>query len=81
MVDELVAAVETARASKLQHERDHEHVKELLVKARLEKPDLGPADLEEKIGRYLDRATISRITVPKLGDKLTRKRTRRPPRS
>lgn len=77
MVDELLAEVDAARRTRDEWERHHERVKELLVQVRREKPDLGLADIEEKIGRYFDRATISRITVPLLGEDRTRKRGRR----
>jgi hypothetical protein len=84
VVDELVAAVATARASTAKAEADHERVKALLVQARIERPDLGPGDLEELTGKYMDRAVISRITVPemtRLGHPPTRKPTRRRSRS
>ena len=80
VVDELVAAVETARASTAQADADHKRVKDLLVQARIQRPDLGPGDLEALIGKYMDQAVISRITVPemrKLGHEPTRKPTRR----
>lgn len=81
VVDELLAAVKAARESRATANRDHEHVKELLIRARLEKGDeLGPADLEELTDRYLDRATISRLTAPQMGQadgKPVRKKTRR----
>jgi len=80
VVDELLAEVKAAREALAEHERHHERVKELMVRARLEKPEIGPADLEELTGKYMDRATISRITYPKLG-KPVRKNTRRRPRT
>ena len=79
-MDELLAEVKAAREALAEHERHHERVKELMVRARLEKPEIGPADLEELTGKYMDRATISRITYPKLG-KPVRKNTRRRPRT
>ena len=82
MVDDLLAAVETARASKAVHERDHQRVKELLIQVRREKGEaIGPGDLEDLIGKYMTRDTISRVTSPAFGNKPPRKRTRRPPRS
>jgi hypothetical protein len=81
VIDELRDAVAAARASQAGHDQDHERVKELLVRARQERPDLGPGDLEEITAKYFDRATISRITVPKLGGKPARKPTRRRPGS
>ena len=84
MVDELVAAVATARASAAKAEKDHEQVKQLLVRARIERRDLGPDDLEALIDKYMDRAVISRVTVPEMrrqGVEPTRKPRRRRPRS
>ncbi len=81
MVDDLLTEVRAARRTGAAHERHHARVKELLVKVRRERPDLGLADIEELIDRYFDRATISRITVPELGADLTRKPTRKRRRS
>lgn len=81
MVDELVAAVKTARASAEQADADHARVKELYVKTRIERPDLGPDDLEELTEKYMDRTVISRITVPEMrrqGVEPGRKPRRRP---
>jgi hypothetical protein len=76
VVEELLEAVKAARASRAAANRDHEHVKELLIRARRERGDeLGPADLEALTDRYLDRATISRLTAPEVGP--LRKKTRR----
>lgn len=77
VVDELLAEVKAARRTGAAHERHHERVKQLLVQVRQERPDLGLADIEAMIDRYFDRATISRITVPALGDRRTRKPTRK----
>jgi len=80
VVDELVAAVATARASSAQAATDHERVKELYVRTRIERPDLGPDDLEELTDKYMDRTVISRITVPEMrkqGVEPTRKPRRR----
>ena len=74
MVDELLAEVRAARRADAARERHTGRIKELLVQVRRERPDLGLADIEELIGRYYDRATISRVTVPKLGADRTRKR-------
>ena len=79
VVQELLAEVKAAREAQTERDAHHERVKELLVRARRERPDLGPADLEELTGKYFDRATISRITVPELGGKPARKPTRRRP--
>lgn len=81
VVDELLEAVKAARESRATADEAHEHVKELLIRARKERADLGPADLEELTARYFDRATISRITVPEMGGKPPRKPTRRRPGS
>jgi hypothetical protein len=78
VVDELLAEVDAARRAGAEHDRHHARVKELLVEVRRKRPDLGVADIEQLINRYFDRGTISRITVPELGDKLTRKPRRKP---
>ena len=65
-MDELLAEVKAARRADLARKRHTERVKELLVQVRRENPKLKVADLEEMIGRFYDRATISRITVPEL---------------
>jgi hypothetical protein len=77
VVDDLLTEVRAARRTGAAYERHNARVKELLVKVRRERPDLGLADIEELIDHYFDRATISRITVPELGDARTRKPTRR----
>jgi hypothetical protein len=77
VVDELLAEVEAARRTGEAHDRHHARVKDLLVEVRRKRPDLGPADIEELIGRYFDRGTISRITVPALGGKPPRKSSRK----
>lgn len=78
VIDELKQAVATARESRKRADGDHERVKELLIKARIERgEDFGPAELEIATGRYFDRATISRLTSPELGDNPPRKTTRR----
>lgn len=76
-MNDLKEAVQAARASRDRYERDNERVKELLIQARRERADLGIAELEDQIGRYFDRATISRITYPALKDDPPRKTTRR----
>ena len=75
-MDELLAEVQAARETEAALKDHTDQIKALLVKVRLERPDLGLADIEAMIGRYYDRATISRVTVPLLGDRRTRKPTR-----
>lgn len=81
VVDQLLAEVRAARRADAARERHTRRIKELLVQVRRERPDLGLADIEELIGRYYDRATISRETVPHLGADRTRKRSRKTPGS
>lgn len=82
VVDELIEAVKTARASRATAERDHERVKELILRVRQERgDDYGPADIEEATERYFDRATISRMTKAGLGTTLPRKKGRKRPGS
>lgn len=68
MVDELLAEVKAARRAQASEKRHTDRVKALLVEVRLKRPDLGIADIETMIGRFYDRATISRITFPALKD-------------
>lgn len=77
MVDELLAEVRAARRSKAALDRHNKRIDQLLVEVRRQRPDLGLADIEEKIDRYYDRGTISRKTVPVLGADRTRKATRK----
>lgn len=80
VVDELTEAVKAAREARAAADRAHEHVKELILRVRKERgDDYGPADIELLTGRYFDRATISRMTVPEMGGKPPRKTTRRRP--
>ena len=82
VVNDLLEAVQAARTSKAAHERDHQRVIDLLVEVRRQKgEELGIGELEEMIGKYMDRATISRKTAPRLGGNPPRKRTRRTSRS
>jgi hypothetical protein len=78
VVDTLQAEVQAARDANAAYRQHTERIKALLVQARRERPDLGLAGLEELIGRFYDRATISRITAPEFDGKPPRKRTRRP---
>lgn len=82
MVDELIKAVKTARESRAVADRDHERVKELILRVRQEQgDDYGPADIEAKTDRYFDRGTISRMTAAALGGKPPRKNTRKTAKS
>ena len=82
VVSDLLTAVEAARASRAAHEADHQRVIDLLVEVRRQRgEELGPADLEDLIGKYMDRATISRKTAPAFDGNPPHKRTRRPARS
>jgi hypothetical protein len=80
VIEELKQAVETARKSREQANRDHEHVKELILRVRQERGEVyGPGDIEAEIDRYFDRATISRMTAAAMGGKPPRKTTRKRP--
>jgi hypothetical protein len=65
-MDELLAEVKAARRADSALQRHTDRVKELLIQVRRENPGLKLADLETRIGKFYDRATISRITVPEL---------------
>lgn len=69
MVEELLAEVKAARRAQASEKRHTDRVKELLVEVRVQRPDLGVADIEAMIGRFYDRATISRITHPVLKER------------
>lgn len=82
MIEEMLEAVRTARASQATADRDHEIAKQKIIQARVERgEEYGPADLEELTGKYLDRATISRLTAPAMRENPVRKKTRRKPRT
>jgi hypothetical protein len=82
VVDDLLVAVKAARESKAAHERDHQRVIDLLIEVRRQRgAELGVGELEEMIGKYMDRATISRKTAPAFEGKPPHKRTRRRSRS
>lgn len=68
MLDELLDEVKAARRTKAADKRHRERIKELLIRVRLERPNLTVADIEERIGRFYDRATISRITADAVKD-------------
>lgn len=65
-MDELLAEVRAARRADSARKLHTDRIKQLLVQVRRERPTMTVAEIEEKIGRYYDRATISRITVPAL---------------
>ena len=60
---ELLDEVKAARRAEAADKRHRDRIKQLLVDVRVQRPDLTVADIEEQIGRYYDRATISRITA------------------
>ena len=66
-MEELLAEVRAARRAEDARARHAERVRELLVAVRqeavMEDRDLKIADLEAAIGKFYDRATISRYTA------------------
>ena len=66
MVDELVAEVEAARTADAVAAQHRARVDELLLRVRQE-TNLGLPEIEQAIGRFYDRATISRKTSGALG--------------
>ena len=63
-MDDLLAEVRAeVRAAKASEKR-RERIRQLLIQVRLDDPEMKLADLEAKIGKFYDRATISRITYP-----------------
>jgi hypothetical protein len=62
-VDELLAEVKAARRADSARKRHTERVKELLVQVRRDRPDLSVVEIEDMIGRFYDRSTISRMTA------------------
>jgi hypothetical protein len=60
---ELLAEVKAARRAQSAFQRHADRVKELLIQVRVADPDLKLADLEAEIGKFYDRATISRVTA------------------
>lgn len=62
-MDELLAEVRAARRAQKAARTHADRVKELLIQVRLEKPKMSVVEIEGKIGRFYDRATISRITA------------------
>lgn len=63
MLKELLDEVKAARRAEAADKRHRERIKQLLIEVRLQRPELTVADIEEQIGRYYDRATISRYTA------------------
>ena len=66
-MEELLAEVRAARRADTAQRAHRKRIKQLLIQVRLEDPDLTVADLEAKIGRFYDRATISRVTADAIG--------------
>jgi hypothetical protein len=62
-MNELLAEVKAARRADAALQRHTGRIKELLVEVRRENPALKLADLEAAIGKFYDRATISRVTA------------------
>ena len=63
VVDDLKAEVRAARKATNARKIHAARVKTLLIRLRLEKPELTLPEIEDLIGRFYDRATISRITA------------------
>lgn len=63
MLKELLDEVKAARRAEAAEKRHRDRIKQLLVDVRLQRPDLTVADIEEEIGRFYDRASISRFTA------------------
>jgi hypothetical protein len=74
VVDDLLAEVKAARAADAAAKMHTGRIKELLIRLRREQPGLTLPEIEDMIGRYYDRATISRVTAEAIG-------TSRPKRS
>lgn len=65
-LEELLAEVKAARRADSARRRHTDRIKELLIQVRRERQDLSVVELEDLIGRFYDRSTISRITAPAL---------------
>jgi len=61
-VEELLAEVKAARRADSARRRHTDRIKELLIQVRRERPDLSVVEIEDMIGRFYDRSTISRLT-------------------
>lgn len=67
VVDDLKDEVRLAREAGTAAKQHTDKVKELLVRLRREQPDMTLPEIEDLIGRFYDRATISRLTAPVIG--------------
>lgn len=67
MVKDLLAEIDAARSEDKQHDQRLERIQNLLIQLRREKPGMTLPEIEDLIGRYYDRATISRKTAAALG--------------
>ena len=67
-MDELLAEVRAERRAEAASKARRERIRQLLIQVRRDDPGLKVADLEARIGRFYDRATISRITYPAIRD-------------
>ena len=68
MVKDLLDEVKAARRADAASRRHRDRIRQLLVDVRLQRPDLTVADIEAMIGRFYDRATISRFTAAAVKD-------------
>lgn len=62
MLKELLDEVKAARRAEAADKQRRARIRQLLIDVRLQRPELSVADIEEMIGRFYDRATISRYT-------------------
>lgn len=67
MVKDLLDEIAEARAEDERSKDRSERIQGLLIRLRREKPDMTLPEIEDLIGRYYDRATISRKTAAALG--------------
>jgi hypothetical protein len=78
VLKELLTEIEAARAAEQADQARSERITGLLIRVRQE-TDMSLPDIEAAIGRYYDRATISRKTSGQI--ERGRPRRRKPPRS
>ena len=71
MVKDLLAEIEAARADDERAKERTERIRDLLIRLRLEQPKLTLPKIEDMIGRYYDRATISRKTSAAVKERKT----------